>query len=177
MPGNACSALGYCRNITKGTDPVVETRWSLPALNLHFRNRMTSYTHDDCNSSWKLLGATSHLFKFKDCWFPERVSHLNGSWDSDRNNSWHDYEKLSFYLHWLETLLLGDCLRHSSTICRGNFSLPAKSTFQARSQSPQPHNCCLGVLLDVLSWWRVEDPSAKCLGYTLSSKVSCWSKS
>lgn len=89
----------YSRDITKGNDLAVERGWSLPTLNLHFRKRMMSYTQNDRNSSWKLLGATSHLFKFKDCWFPDRVSLLNESWNSDKNNSWREYQKLSFYLH------------------------------------------------------------------------------
>lgn len=89
----------FSRDITKGTDLAGERGWSLPTLNLHLRNRMTSYTQNYCNSSWKLVGATSHLFKFKDYWFPDRVSILNGSWNSDKNNSWCEYQKLSFYLH------------------------------------------------------------------------------
>lgn len=67
----------YSRDITKGADLAVERGWSLPTLNLHFRNRMTSYTQKYCNSSWKLLGVTSHLFKFKDCWFPDRASRIS----------------------------------------------------------------------------------------------------
>lgn len=89
----------YSKDITKGTDLAVKKGWSLRTLSLHFRNRMTSYTQNDCNSSWKLLGATSYLLKLKDCWFPDRVSLLNGSWNSNKNSSWCEYQKLSFYLH------------------------------------------------------------------------------
>lgn len=53
---------------------------------------------DDCNPSWKLLGATSLLFQFKDCWFPDRVNVLNGSWNSDNNRLWRECQKLSFCL-------------------------------------------------------------------------------
>lgn len=67
----------YSRDSTKGTDLAVERGWSLPSLNLHFRNRMTSYTQKYCNSSWKLLGVTSHLFKFKEWWFPGRASWIS----------------------------------------------------------------------------------------------------
>ena len=41
----------FGRDITTGTDLAVERGWSLPTLNLHFRNRMTSYTQNDCSSS------------------------------------------------------------------------------------------------------------------------------
>lgn len=72
MPGNV-----YSRDITKETDLAVGRGWSLPTLNLHIRNKMTSCTQKYCNSSWKLLGVTSHLFKFKDCWFPDRASWIS----------------------------------------------------------------------------------------------------
>lgn len=165
----------YSRDITKGTDLAVERGWSLPSLNLHFRNRMISYTQKYCNSSWKLLGVTSHLFKVKDCWFPHRASWISlGIQTIDDVNT---RNCLFTFIMLAANLTAERQPRELRAACLGSSSLPAEIPFWPRnpnfSSTAIASVSCLASCLGWMKGWRVEDP-LKVLNLSLCVKDLCW---
>lgn len=151
----------YSRDITKGSDLAVERDWSLPTLNLHIRSRMTSYTQKYCNSSPKLLGVTSHLFKFKDCWFPDRASWISLGIQTIDDVITRNCPFTSMML--ATNLAAKRLLKELRAVCLGNSSPAAEIAIWARNPS---HS---STTIASVSWltscldegWKIHPPSVK----------------